>query len=152
MTISNLKKAPKNLESDTSIVAPLIFACLLNLLNLFFNTYFMSEFKSNLILKENPTLKDYQEYVKQLEKERGFENQNVLQKCLLLGEEIGELFKAIRKMEAISIDKQNSKITTVEEELADILIYLCAIANRYNIDLEKSLREKEEENKKRIWS
>ena len=107
---------------------------------------------SKLILKENPTLKDFQEYVILLEKERGFEKQTVLQKCLLLGEEIGELFKAVRKMEAISIDKQNSKVTNVEEELADILIYACAIANRYNIDLETAFREKEEINKKRVWS
>lgn len=107
---------------------------------------------SKLLLKENPTLKDYQEYVKKLEKERGFEQQDVIQKCLLLGEEIGELFKAIRKMECISIDRNKSKITTVEEELADILIYVCAIANRYNIDVETAFREKEVENKKRVWS
>ncbi|HAF30522.1 MAG TPA: pyrophosphohydrolase [Bacteroidales bacterium] len=108
--------------------------------------------KSKLLLKENPTLKDFQEYVKELELERGFEKQGVLQKCLLLGEEIGELFKAVRKMEAISIDKKNSKITTVEEELADILIYVCSIANRYNINLENAFRNKEEINKNRIWS
>ena len=112
----------------------------------------MSDQKNILFLKNNPTLKDFQEYVNQLEKERGFIKQNVLQKCLLLGEEIGELFKAIRKMEAISIDRQNSTITTVEEELADILIYICSIANRYNIDMETAFREKEEENKKRVWS
>lgn len=106
---------------------------------------------SSLYLKENPTLKDFQEYVKDLENERGFSKQDVLQKCLLLGEEIGELFKAVRKMQSISVDKQNSKITTVEEELADILIYICAIANRYNIDLEKAFREKEEINKSRVW-
>lgn len=108
--------------------------------------------KSNLFLKSNPTLRDFQEYVKELETERGFENQNVLQKCLLLGEEIGELFKAIRKMESISIDKKNSKISTVEEELADILIYICSIANRYNIDVEQAFRDKEEKNKERVWS
>lgn len=108
--------------------------------------------ESKLHLKENPTLKHFQEYVMELELERGFEKQDVLQKCLLLGEEIGELFKAVRKMESLSIDKKNSKITTVEEELADILIYICAIANRYNINLEKAFRNKEEINKKRIWS
>jgi len=107
---------------------------------------------SKLYLKENPTLNDFQEYVQELEKERGFEKQDVIQKSLLLGEEIGELFKAIRKMEAISIDKKNSKITTVEEELADILIYTCSIANRYNIDIEKAFRDKEEVNKTRVWS
>jgi NTP pyrophosphatase (non-canonical NTP hydrolase) len=104
-----------------------------------------------LLLKKNPTLKDFQEYVHKLETDRGFIDQNALQKCLLLGEEIGELFKAVRKMESISIDKKNSKITNVEEELADILIYICSIANRYEIDLESAFRAKEEVNKKRVW-
>ncbi len=104
-----------------------------------------------LLLKETPTLKDFQEYVHKLEIERGFIDQDVLQKCLLLGEELGELFKAVRKMESISIDKQNSKITNVEEELADIMIYICSIANRYNIDLESAFRAKEEVNKNRVW-
>ena len=104
-----------------------------------------------LFLKEKPTLQDFQKYVQELEAERGFLDQNVVQKCLLLGEEIGELFKAVRKMESISIDKQNSKLTTVEEELADILIYICSIANRYDIKLETAFRNKEEINKKRVW-
>lgn len=48
-------------------------------------------------LKSNPTLSDLQRYVSELEQERGFAHQDVLQKCLLLGEEVGELFKTIRK-------------------------------------------------------
>ena len=107
---------------------------------------------SKLFLDQNPSLKDFQNYVHELEIERGFLDQNVIQKCLLLGEEIGELFKAVRKMESIGIDKQNSKLTTVEEELADIIIYICSIANRYNVNLEKAFRDKEEINKKRIWT
>jgi len=95
-------------------------------------------------------LKNLQKYVIDLEQERGFSNQTVIQKCLLLGEEVGELFKAVRKSENISIDK-NSNIHNVGEELADILIYVCAIANRYNIDMETAFRAKEEINKKRVW-
>jgi NTP pyrophosphatase (non-canonical NTP hydrolase) len=68
----------------------------------------------------------------------------------LLGEEIGELFKAVRKSENIKID-HNSKFSPVSHELADILIYLCEIANRFNINLEEAFREKEEINKKRVW-
>jgi len=101
-------------------------------------------------LKKDATLKDIQEYVKELEKERGFLVDTKLQKCLLLGEEVGELFKAVRKAEKIAVD-ENSDITPVEHELADILIYLAAIANRYGIDLEEAFREKEEVNKKRQW-
>lgn len=102
------------------------------------------------ILKDKPTLKEIQEYVKELEQERGFSEASVIQNCLQLGEEIGELFKAVRKSEKLKIDK-NSTFTSVEEELADIIIYLSAIANRYEIDLESAFRNKEEINKKREW-
>lgn len=101
-------------------------------------------------LKQAPTLSSFQEYVKELEIERGFDNQTTIDKCLLLGEEIGELFKAVRKSEGLSIDS-NSSFTEIGDELADILIYLCAIANRKGIDLETAFRKKEEINKKRTW-
>ena len=104
----------------------------------------------DLKLPQNPKLADFQQYVKDLEEARGFSVQTVLQKCLMLGEEVGELFKAIRKTEGLTVDK-NSKIGSITEELADCLIFLCSIANKYGIDLEKSFREKEEINKKRVW-
>ena len=68
----------------------------------------------------------------------------------MLGEEVGELFKAIRKSENIKIDK-NSSVGEVSHELVDVLIYLCAIDNRYDIDLEEAFRSKEEINKERKW-
>lgn len=101
-------------------------------------------------LKNQPILSDYQSYVNQLEKERGFSNQSTIDKCLLLGEEVGELFKAIRKTEGLAMDS-NSNVSDVGDELTDIFIYLCAIANRKNIDLEEAFRAKEEVNKKRTW-
>lgn len=101
-------------------------------------------------LKEKPCLHNFQEYVKKLELERGFSKQTTTDKCLLLGEEIGELFKAVRKSEGLAIDN-NSKFSEIGDELADIFIYLCAIANRQGIDLEAAFRAKEEKNKKRIW-
>ncbi len=102
-------------------------------------------------LNQKPTLSDFQQYVRKLEDERGFTDQNVLQKCLMLGEEIGELFKAIRKSENIKID-HNSKFSSIEDELADVFIFVLSIANRHGIDLEKAFRNKEEVNKKRVWS
>ena len=101
-------------------------------------------------LKSDPTLKDYQSYVVELEEERGFADQDVIEKCLMLGEEVGELFKAVRKAKKIKID-DNSKITSVNEELADIFIFLCSVANKFEIDLEQAFREKEEINKTRTW-
>jgi len=105
---------------------------------------------SELKLKDDPTLRDFQEYVKRLEAERGFTQQNAIEKCLLLGEEMGELFKAVRKTVKLKTDV-NAKISSIDEELADIMIYVCSIANRFDIDLEQAFREKEEHNKKRIW-
>ncbi|MDX8338235.1 MazG nucleotide pyrophosphohydrolase domain-containing protein [Draconibacterium sp. IB214405] len=101
-------------------------------------------------LKDNPRLADFQKYVTELEQERGFASQTTIDKCLLLGEEVGELFKAVRKSEGLLVDS-NSDFTEVSDELADIFIYLCAIANRKGIDLEEAFRSKEEKNKKRKW-
>lgn len=101
-------------------------------------------------LNSNPTLSDFQKYVIELEKERGFSDQTIIDKCLLLGEEVGELFKAVRKTEGLVVDA-NSNFTEIGDELTDIFIYLCAIANRKNIDLETAFLAKEEKNKKRIW-
>ena len=101
-------------------------------------------------LPDKPTLASFQQYVSALETERGFESQTVIDKCLLLGEEVGELFKAVRKEEGLLVDS-NSNFTEIDDELADIFIYLCAIANRKGIDLETAFLVKEEKNKKRTW-
>lgn len=102
-------------------------------------------------LKTNPSLPDFQEYVKQLEAERGFSGNTSLQNALMLGEEVGELFKAIRKAEKMKLDA-NSQVGNLSEEMADILIYLCSIANRYDINLEEAFRSKEDKNKQRVWA
>lgn len=104
-----------------------------------------------LHLTTKPTLSDFQQYVAELETERGFAHQSIIDKCLLLGEEVGELFKAVRKSEGLAVDA-NSSFTEIGDELTDIFIYLCAIANRKGIDLEKAFREKEEKNKQRTWN
>ncbi len=104
-----------------------------------------------LQIPDNPNLAALQKYVEQLEQERGFTESTLQQQCLQLGEEVGELFKAIRKHQNMRLDP-NSKVGTPDEELADILIYLLAIANRLDIDLEQALRAKEEINKTRTWS
>lgn len=102
-------------------------------------------------LEPRPTLAQLQAYVIELERERGFDRQDVVQKCLLLGEEIGELFKAVRKVERIAIDPA-SQVGDVADELADVFIYVCAIANRYGIDLEAAFRDKEQRNAARTWA
>ncbi len=108
---------------------------------------------SKLILKNNPTLKDFQEYIKDMRVERGFDDETIVEECLLLGEEVGELFKAIRKHKTkIGFDNHNSEITQIEDEIADVLIMLVCVSNGAGIDIEKAFRNKEEVNKKREWN
>ena len=99
-------------------------------------------------LPNAPTLQAIQAYVAEMEEERGFACQNVIDKCLLLGEEVGELFKAVRTREGIKTDVPGSKVAS---ELADVLIYLCTIANRYDVDVETAFRDKEALNEERSW-
>ncbi len=93
-----------------------------------------------------------QQYVALLEAERGFDTDNTLQKCLLLAEEVGELFKSIRKGEAgIALDVEYTHEADPGAELADIFTVLMTIANRLNIDLEHAFRQKEDKNRHRVW-
>ena len=107
---------------------------------------------TKLILKENPTLADFQEWIKIMRKERGFDDESIIEECLLLGEEVGELFKAIRKHHTkIVFDDETSQNTEVAHELADVFNMLLCVANSAGINLEDAFRNKENINKKRKW-
>ena len=96
-------------------------------------------------------LTELQHYVTEMEDERGFSHETVKDQALKLGEEVGEVFKAIRKRQNLST-ATGSVVGTVEEELADVLIFVCAIANRLDIDLTDALRRKEALNETRAWA
>lgn len=105
-------------------------------------------------LKETNTLSEIQQYIENVITLRGFSKENIEKTMLLLTEEIGELAKAIRKENTpMGIDK--NKITnynSVENEIADVFIVLCTICNKLNIDLFTAIKNKENENIKRIWN
>jgi NTP pyrophosphatase (non-canonical NTP hydrolase) len=107
---------------------------------------------SKLNLKPNPTLGDLQEYVRQLEEERGFTKDHISAKCMLLAEEVGELLKCVRKTHTtLGIDSNKKYDLDAAGEIADIIIVLTTIANRLGIDIEQAFRSKEEVNKTRVW-
>jgi NTP pyrophosphatase (non-canonical NTP hydrolase) len=105
---------------------------------------------SKLFLKEHPTLGDFQEYVVEMDKERGFTKSTPLHALVHLMEESGELAKAVRKAEHLRVDEKSESFA-VAEEAADVLIFLLKLCNQYGIDLEQAFREKEEINKQREW-
>lgn len=102
-------------------------------------------------LKENPTLKDFQEYILEKKKERGFNLTDKFYECCLLAEECGELISAVRKNNKQGSVANNSKIGDVSEELADVFMYVCSLANMHGIDLEEAVRKKEALNSQRFW-
>jgi len=103
------------------------------------------------VLQPQPTLVDLQKYVIEMDQERGFTQFGVLEQCLLLGEEVGELFKAVRKSQAGMGYATKGYAANPDEEIADVLILLCAVANRLGIDIEDAFRKKEALNHKRTW-
>ena len=96
-------------------------------------------------LNEENTLQEVQQYIKDVIEIRGFSNQEIEKTMLLLLEEVGELAKSIRKMLQIWE-------LIIESEVADVFIVLCSVCNKLDIDLYKALKEKEQENIKRIWN
>lgn len=86
------------------------------------------------------TIKYLQEYIK------AKDNHPELVKdyFLKLTEEMGELSQAIRKNK-IRIENSSVK-NTIDEEIWDVIYYAIAIANCYDIDLEKAIKDKEKIN------
>ena len=104
-------------------------------------------------LNDNSSLRNLQKYVNQINEIRGFNKQEITKTMLLLTEEVGELAKAIRKNAtdmSIDINKQNN-YDTIESEVADVFIVLTSVCNQLNIDLYEALKNKEQENIKRVW-
>lgn len=96
---------------------------------------------------------EIQEYIKEVIRMRGFSEQRIQDKMLLLLEETGELAKAIRKkLPDASVDYTKiENYTAVEEEIADVFIVLVSICNTLNINLYEAFKSKEEKNVKREW-
>lgn len=105
---------------------------------------------SKLHLKANPTLADYQQYVRDMVVERQF-NDTVANKFMLLIEEVGEFAKSARKQAGMNYAK-DSATQDQAAEAADIFVVLLCLCNMLNIDLEQAFRVKEEKNKQREWS
>lgn len=97
-----------------------------------------------------PTLTELQRHVERFEAEHGFDGKTVIEQCLLLAEEVGELFKAVRRRENLAVDPA-SVIGGVDEELADVLLMVAAVANRLDVDLAAALRDKAAVNRTRAW-
>src|SRR5947209_2866313 len=96
-------------------------------------------------LPQNDSLRELQAYIWQMNKERKF-NEEVSKKMLVLIEEIGELAKAIRKSVGLKFTK-TTRVTELEEELADVQIMLLGIASLLEVDMFDAVMHKEAKNR-----
>ncbi len=96
-------------------------------------------------MTKESTMDDFQNYIKNVITLRGFDEQVIQDKMLLLLEETGELAKAIRKtIPNASVDYNKiENYTDVEEEIADVFIVLTTICNKLNINLYDAIINKE---------
>jgi len=111
--------------------------------------------RDEIKLPKDAPMSAYQDYVNRLEELHGWLDVDLVHNCFLMGEEVGELFKAIRKhlryFEEHDPEAATASKTHISEELVDVFNYLVAIANRLDIDLEEAFRRKNLINQGRTW-
>jgi NTP pyrophosphatase (non-canonical NTP hydrolase) len=109
-----------------------------------------------ITLPEGAPMQEYQRYIYELEAMHGWLKLDLVHNCFLMGEEVGELFKAVRKYNKLFDEGQSTPTEAarahVGEELVDVFNYLLAIANRVGVDLEQAFREKNARNQERTWT
>jgi len=99
------------------------------------------------------SLDQLQEYLRLMTIKRGFSKESAQDTLLVMVEEVGELAKALRKMNGIGIDRQRlSEYGNLKHEMADVLICLLILANKCEINLFEAFHEKEKINNKRTWT
>ncbi|KKN00010.1 hypothetical protein LCGC14_1142100 [marine sediment metagenome] len=102
----------------------------------------------------SPNLNKIQKYIRMKVIEREFDDESENDLFILLLEEIGELATIIRVYSGLKTKEttiQNQKLLNVEEEIADIFIYILIFANKFGINLFKSFISKERKNEDQKW-
>ena len=84
-------------------------------------------------------LQELQELVSKTRQERGF-TMDPLKIFILLNEEIGEVAAELKRTWSPNYDAFSR--ADLEDELADVLVCLLALANQFEIDLEEVLLKK----------
>lgn len=97
------------------------------------------------------TIRHLQKYVDAKIASRGFNDESLHERLLLLVEEIGELVKACRKISGMNVDVRRNKKVDVGEEVADCINMLFAVGIELGLDIEKEFVEKEKIVDKRYY-
>ena len=96
-------------------------------------------------------IKNLQKYVAYKIKERGFEDESLRERLVLLMEEVGELARACRKISGMNIDSNKEIKNKTGEEVADVINLVFAVGIELGLDIEKEFIEKEKKNDQRSY-
>jgi NTP pyrophosphatase (non-canonical NTP hydrolase) len=99
---------------------------------------------------QNAALNAYQQYVRQVTVERGFDDERISQKFMLLLEQAGEFARAARKRANLA-QATDSSVGGLDDAAADVFTILLDICNKLDIDLEQSFINREHKNQNRTW-
>lgn len=101
-------------------------------------------------LKPN-TIKHLQKYVAAKIDKRGFKDESLHERLVLLMEEVGELAKACRKISGMNVNTDQNIKYKVGEEITDVINMTFAVGIALNIDIEKEFSNKEQTNDQRSY-
>ncbi len=115
----------------------------------------MSEFdpeKKLEALGDDFSVREVQEYIRKMYLANGWTSKDPRDRIIYVTEEVGELAHAVRKKLGHSIDLSKENDDTVEDEVADVFITLCALCNVMGVDLSRAFLQKQGKNCKRTWT
>jgi NTP pyrophosphatase (non-canonical NTP hydrolase) len=97
------------------------------------------------------TISHLQDYIAGKIKERGFEDETLQERLLLLTEELGELVNACRKISGMNVDENREIKKEVGEELTDVINMVFAVGIKLGLDIEKEFLAKNAKVDQRIY-
>ncbi len=101
-------------------------------------------------IPQDDSLTKLQNYIWQMNFERGFNTDDASKNLVMLMEEVGELAKAVRKQVGMKFT-DTTKQQELREELADVQIVLLGLASMLNENMFSAVVDKEKKNRKRQW-
>lgn len=99
---------------------------------------------------QNASLEAYQRYVHQMVSERGFDDETVSQKFMLLLEEAGEFAQAARKNANLT-QATDTATEPLNDAAADVFTILLDLCNQLGVNLEQAFILREHRNQTRSW-
>ena len=99
---------------------------------------------------QNAPLTAYQQHIRQVMVERGFDDETVSQKFMLLLEQAGEFAQAARKQANLA-QSTDASIEDCSDAAADVFAVLLDICNQMSINLEQAFIAREYKNQDRTW-